>query len=211
MAGFCRLAFYHNIDNIGAELFEYEQFNLGGTHVAVINTVSVEEAEGNIKEAYDMFINNLGIIPKPLMMMSASPAIFEQQLQRINYYTEHPTLGFALLCHIRYLVSQNLNYRFCTDFNEHILKKQGLEDDDIRQMVADPTKSLLEEKDSAMLAFVVKAIKDPSANKAEEIKKLKEMGWEDRDLVDALAHGVNMIDHSIMMEVFQMDQDCLVD
>jgi hypothetical protein len=30
-------------------------------------------------------------------------------------------------------------------------------------------------------------------------------------LVDALAHGVNMIDHSIMMEVFQMDQDCMVD
>ena len=69
---------------------------------------------------------------------------------------------------------------------------------------------MLEEKDSAMLTFVVKAVKDPSSVKAEEIKKLKEMGWEDKDLVDALAHGANMIDHSIMMEVFQIDQDCMV-
>lgn len=178
--------------------------------MALINTVSPEQAEGTIKEAYDMFMKNLGVIPKPLEMMSASPAIFGHQLQRIKYYTDHPTLSFALLSHIRYLVSRNLNYSFCTDFNKHILKKQGLEDDDIHKMEADPTKSLLEEKDSAMLAFVVKAVKAPSSVQADEISRLKEMGWEDRDLVDALAHGVNMIDHSIMMEVFQMDQDCLV-
>ena len=179
--------------------------------MALINTVSPEEAEGEMKEAYDMFMKNLGIIPKPLEMMSASPAIFEHQLQRIQYYTDHPTLSFALLSHIRYLVARNLNYSFCTDFNKHMLKKQGLEDDDIHKMEADPTKSLLEEKDAAMLAFVVKAVKAPSSVQANEINLLKEMGWEDRDLVDALAHGVSMIDHSIMMEVFQMDQHCMVD
>ncbi|MEJ2023558.1 MAG: hypothetical protein P8Y00_00790 [Deltaproteobacteria bacterium] len=178
--------------------------------MALINTVSPEKAEGKMKEANDMLIKNLGIVPRPLEMMSASPAIFGQQLQRIQYYTNHPTLSFALLSHIRYLVAHNLKYSFCMDFNKHILKKQGLEDNDIYQMEADPTKSLLEEKDSAMLAFVVKAVKAPSSVKADEINRLKEMGWEDRDLVDALAYGVNMIDHSIMMEVFQMNQDCMV-
>ena len=178
--------------------------------MALIKTVSSEQAEGKMKEAFDMFIENLGVIPKPLEMMSASPVIFEQQLQRIQYYTNHPTLSFALLSHIRYLVAHNLSYKFCMDFNKLILKKQGLEDDDIKQIEADPTKSLLEEKESAMLAFVVNAVKEPSSVKAEEIEKLKAMGWEDNDLVDALAHGVNMVDHSIMMEVFQMDQDCIV-
>ena len=179
--------------------------------MALIDTVSPEKAEGKIKETYDMFMKNLGIIPRPMEMMSASPAIFEHQLQRIQYYTDHPTLSFALLSHIRYLVAHNLNYSFCMDFNRLMLKKQGLEDDDIYKMEADPTKSLLEEKDAAMLAFVVKAVKAPSSVQANEINLLKEMGWEDRDLVDALAHGVSMIDHSIMMEVFQMDQHCMVD
>jgi hypothetical protein len=177
--------------------------------MALIQTVSPEQAEGKMKEAFDMFMENLGVIPRPLEMMSASPAIMEQQLQRIHYYTNHPTLGFPLLAHIRYLVSRNLDYPFCLDFNRHILKKQGLEDADIQNLEADPSKSLLEKKDAAMLTFVVEAIKNPREDRTEEIKQLKAMGWEDQDLVDALAHGVNMIDHAIMMEVFQMNQDCI--
>ncbi len=178
--------------------------------MALIDTVAPDQAEGRMKEAYDMFMENIGIIPRPLEMMSASPAIFDHQLQKIHYYTNHPTLGFALLSHIRYLVSFNLDYSFCTDFNRFLLKKQGLEDDDIKQIEADPAKSMLEPKEAAMLAFVVKAVKEPGAVKAVEIKQLKEMGWQDSDLVDALAHGANMIDHSIMMQVFQMDQNCMV-
>lgn len=177
--------------------------------MALIRTVTPEQAEGRMKEAFDMFIGNLGVIPKPLLMMTASPAIFDQQLQRIEYYTNHPTLSFPLLTHIRYLVSHNLNYKFCSDFNKLILKKLGLADDEIRRLEAGPENALLEEKENAMLRFVVGAVRDPGVDRAEEIKQLKEMGWKDADLLDALSHGVNMVDHSIMMKVFQMDTQCL--
>jgi len=179
--------------------------------MALISTVSPQQAEGTIKEGYDMFMKNMGIIPKPMEMMSASPALFELQLRRIFYFSQHPKLSFALLAHIRYLVAHSLKYRFCMDFNRLILKKQGLSDEDIGKMEADPGQSLLEENDNAMLAFVVKAVKAPGSVTAEDIQGLRALGWEDRDMVDALAQGVSMIDHSIMMEAFQMDQDCLVE
>ncbi|MDY7035422.1 MAG: hypothetical protein SV375_04560 [Thermodesulfobacteriota bacterium] len=54
-------------------------------------------------------------------------------------------------------------------------------------MEADPTKSLLEEKESAMLAFVVRAVKAPGSVDADEVDWLKEIEWTDRDLVDALS------------------------
>ena len=111
---------------------------------------------------------------------------------------------------IRYLVAHNLDYRFCMDFNKHILKKQGLEEADIRKMEADPAQSLLEENERAMLAFVVKAVQAPGSVTAEDIDRLRELGWEDRDMVDALSQGVGMIDHAIMAQVFQMDQNCMV-
>jgi uncharacterized protein YciW len=107
-------------------------------------------------------------------------------------------------------VAHNLDYGFCMDLNKHILKKQGIEEADIRRMEADPAQSLLEENESAMLAFVVKAVKAPGSVTAEEIQRLKDLGWEDRDMLDALAQGVSMIDHAIMMQVFQMDQNCMV-
>jgi hypothetical protein len=164
--------------------------------MALINTVTPAKAEGIIKEGYDMFMQKAGIIPRPMEMMSASPALFELQLKRIHYFSTHPRLGFALLAHIRYLVAQRLEYRFCTDFNAYILKKVGVDDATFEKMKADPGACLLEDNDKAMLVFVMKAIKAPGSVTA-------------GDIVDALAQGVSMIDHSIMMQAFQMDQNCM--
>jgi hypothetical protein len=178
--------------------------------MALISTVSPEKAEGSIKEAYEMFMKNMGMIPRPLEMLSASPALFDIQLQRIRYFSKHPKLSFPLLAHIRYLVAHNLKYGFCMDFNRHMLKKQGIGDEDIRKMEDDPSQSLLEENESAMLAFVVNTVKSPGSVTAQDIKKLKDLGWEDKDIVDALSQGVSMIDHAIMMQAFQIDQNCMV-
>jgi hypothetical protein len=178
--------------------------------MALINPVAPEKAEGIIKEGYDIYMNRIGIIPRPLEMLSVSPALFELQLRRNQYFATHPTLSFSLLAHIRYLVARNLDYGFCMDLNKHILKKQGVEEADIRKMEADPLQSMLEENENALLAFVVKGVKNASTITKEEIQKLRDLGWEDRDMVDALAQGVSMIDHAIMMQVFQMDQNCMV-
>ena len=65
-----------------------------------------------------------------------------------------------------------------------------MEDDDIQQMEADPTKSLLEEKESAMLAFVVKAVKAPGSVETDEIIRLKRNCTHSRaDWIAASASG----------------------
>lgn len=178
--------------------------------MALIQTVQPENAEGIVKEGYEMFMKNIGIIPKPMEMMSASPALFELQFKRIQYFSTHPNLSFSLLAHIRYLVAHNLNYKFCMDFNKTILEKQGLEKSDIQKIETDPSQSLLEEKENALLAFVIKSVKKPGSVTENDIKQLRDLGWDDRDMVDALAQGVSMIDHSIMMEVFQIDPNCMI-
>lgn len=178
--------------------------------MALITTVEPEKAEGIIREGYEMFMKNVGTIPQPMQLMSVSPALFELQLQRIRYFGKHPRLSFALLAHIRYLASTTLDYGYCTDLNRHFLKKVGYDDDAIRVMEQDPSKSMLEEHESAMLDFVIRAMKKPASITAADIERLKELGYEERDMVDALAQGVGMIDHAIMMQVFQIDQHCLL-
>ncbi|MFH2059779.1 MAG: hypothetical protein ABIJ59_12875 [Pseudomonadota bacterium] len=178
--------------------------------MALIQTVQPENAQGVVKDGYDMFMKHIGIIPKPMEMMSVSPALFEQQLKRIQYFSTHPNLSFALLAHIRYLVAHSLNYTFCMDFNKVVLKKQGLEESDFQKIEADPSKSILEKNENAMLAFVIKSVKKPGSVTKEDIKQLRDLGWDDRDMVDALSQGVSMIDHSIMMQVFQIDPNCMI-
>ena len=179
--------------------------------MARLKTVPREEAEGIVKEGYELFMKHIGTIPKPLEMLSVSPVLFELQFRRIQYLSQHPKLSFSLLAHIRYLVAHNLSYRFCMDFNKDILKKQGLSDEDFKRMEEDPSQSLLEDHENALLDFVVKCVKDPASASSTDMENLRRMGWEERDLVDALSQGVSMIDHAIMMEVFQIDQSCRVD
>jgi len=40
--------------------------------MAIIQTVSHEAAEGEIKEMYDMMLENAGIVPAPMELASAS-------------------------------------------------------------------------------------------------------------------------------------------
>ena len=178
--------------------------------MALITTVAPEKAEGVIKEGYEMFLKNVGAIPQPMQLMSISPALFELQLKRIQYFSNHPRLSFALLTHIRYLAAQTREFVYCMDFNNHFLKKLGYDNDGIRAMEKDPGKSMLEEHESAMLDFVIRSMKQPGSIVPADIKRLKDVGWQERDMVDALAQGVGMIDHAIMMEAFQVDQDCMI-
>jgi hypothetical protein len=176
--------------------------------MAIIQTVTPEKAEGETKKIYDMMLKNVGVVPSPLQLASASPGILNLSWESIKYYSQHPTLGFALLSTIRFLVAEHLNFAFCTNFNKNILKKQGLSDKDIDKMTEDPLKAPLEDKEQALLGFVMKAIKSPDAVEKKDMDQLHDLGWTDRDILDALAHGTNMVGLSILMKTFKMDVVC---
>lgn len=176
--------------------------------MALIQTIEPEKAEGKIKEIYDFMQKNAGVIPAPLQLSSASPWMLDMVWQSIQYYTEHPNLGFGVLSTIRYLVAQQYNYAFCTNFNKNFLKLQGMTDDDIQKIEEDPMQAPLDDKDRAMVAFVMTAIKSPETVGQEDMDRLHELGWSDSDIMDALSHGTNMIGSSILMKTFKMDQAC---
>ena len=176
--------------------------------MALIQTVEPDQAEGQVKEVYDFMQQNTGVIPAPLQLASASPRMLDTAWQSIQYYSQHPTLGFGLLSSIRYLVAQEYDYTFCTGFNKNFLKMQGLTDEDIEKMEDDPLQTPLDDKDRAMVAFVMKAVKSPDAVEQPDMDQLHELGWTDSDILDALAHGTNMVASSILMKTFKMDQAC---
>ena len=176
--------------------------------MALIQTVDHEKAEGQIKEVFDTLQKTIGMVPAPMQLASASPGILNLSWQSLQYYSQHPALGFGLLCTIRYLVSQHINFAFCTSFNKNFLMRQGMAEEDIKKIEKDPSQAPLEDNERAMLAFVMKAIKTPDAVEKEDMDQLHEMGWVDRDILDALAHGTNMVGSSILMKTFKMDQTC---
>ncbi len=157
--------------------------------MALIQTVEPDKAEGQVKEIYDFMQQNAGVIPAPLQLASASPWMLDMVWQSIQHFFQHPNLGFGLLSSIRYLVAQQYDYAFCTAFNKNMLKMQGLSDEDIEKMEKDPLQAPLDDKDRAMVVFVMKAVKTPDAVEKEDMDQLHDLGWTDSDIMDALVHG----------------------
>ena len=176
--------------------------------MSLIQTVDPEKAEGDVKEIYDALTTNIGVIPSPMELASASPWMMKAMWQSIQHYSQHPNLGFGLLSTIRYLVAEKYDYVFCINFNKNFLKMQGMSDEDIQKTSQDPSQAPLDDKDRAMLTFVMNAIKAPGDATQADVDHLKSLGWKDSDMLDALSHATHMIGASIMMKTFKMDIAC---
>jgi alkylhydroperoxidase family enzyme len=172
--------------------------------MALLKTVNPKDATGIIAKVYSGLMKDVGVIPSPIEMMSASPGMFENHAQTIAYYMKHPTLNFELLTLIRFLVSPECNFNYCVGFNREILKRMGMEDQGLDQLQADPTQVPLEEKEKALLLFVIKAVKSPESTSQEDMNALRDLGWTDADIYDATFHGARMVAMSIMFNAFKM-------
>jgi len=167
----------------------------------LLKTVSPVEATGKIAEIYGIFPKKVGV-PVPLQLMSASQGMLERQIEIIKYYMSHPNLSFPLLAAIRFLCASECNYGFCINFNKHMLMAQGMTETDIEKMIHDPEAAPLEDKEKAMLKFVLFAVRSPNDVQPSDIEKLRNMGWADTDIYDAVTHGANMVGASIVNNAF---------
>lgn len=171
----------------------------------LIKTVSVDEAQGTIKQMYDVMLAKASMVPKPLQMMSASPGLFEIQSRTMGYFMEHPNLGFLLLAHIRLLVAFNHEYPYCIELNSGLVQQaQGLTDDELAALRSDPTLARLDAKDKAMLLFVVRATMSPEEVGADDVEGLRDLGWSDADVYDAVSYGAQMVSSGILFNTFKM-------
>jgi hypothetical protein len=175
--------------------------------MALINVVAPEQAEGELKQMYSMW-DAFGMVPLPFQMRSVSPSLLAIQQKYIAYYHAHPTLNLGLLSLIRMLVAEELQYHYCVRLNSQVLQSVGIaSDDQLGAIMADPASAPLEDKDKAMLLFVLKAVKTPEAVDQGAVENLKALGWTDGDMVDAVQHGANMVLDGIMFKTFKLDDE----
>ncbi len=56
----------------------------------------------------------MNTIPGPMELASASPWMIKNVWGSVQYFSQHPNLGFGLLSAIRYLVAKQSDFAFCT-------------------------------------------------------------------------------------------------
>lgn len=173
--------------------------------MALIQTVDLEAAEGQVKEVYDRLMETARTIPLPMKMMSASPDLLAVQIQGLAHFFRHPTLGGPLLGYIRLLVAHRFNYPYCVEFNSGLLQMlTEITDEQLDEVKADPSQALLDEKDKALLLFVLKSVTSPDDVNRQDLDALKALGWTEKDIFEAAHHGADMIRHGTLFKTFKM-------
>ena len=74
-------------------------------------------------------------------------------------------------------------------------------------MQADPTQAPLDEKQKALLLFILKACDNPHSVSAEDMDRLRSLGWSEVDIVEAVAQGARMVGTNIIFDTFKIDRE----
>jgi alkylhydroperoxidase family enzyme len=175
--------------------------------MALIQTTPPEKAEGKLAELYAELEQMFGKVPNNARMLGVSPAVLDNQLQIMEHYIGHPTLSTPFLAMVRMLISKSCQSAYCQNVNSRLLMKAGFTKEQIGAMQADITQAPLDEKHKALLLFVVKSCDDPHSITAEDVERLRALGWADVDMVDAVAHGARMVGTNIILDTFKIDPE----
>jgi len=175
--------------------------------MALVKTTPPEEAEGKLAELYAEVEQIFGKVPNNVRLLGVSPAILENQISLIGHYMGHPTLTTPLLATIRLLVSKACKSPYCQNLNTGLLLSAGVPKDQIAAMKTDPAQAPLDDKQKSLLLFVLKACDNPHSVVAEDVERLKGIGWSEVDIFEAVAHGARMVGTNIIFDTFKIDQE----
>jgi len=174
----------------------------------LISTIAPTSATGKVAEIYQQITQTFGHVPNAMQLYSSSPELLARQWAGVSYYLTHPTLDPALLAMIRMLVSKENQCDYCIGFNASLLINLfNFSQEQVLAMQKDPTQAPLEAKNKALLLFVLKAVSESLAVTAQDIQALKDQGWTDQDLLDAVAHGARNVAADITFNTFKILND----
>ena len=105
-----------------------------------------------------------------------------------KYLLDETTLSYDIKESIALLISVENGCKMCVDVHKSIAKMLGLSEDRIEQVLAGVESIDTDDKEKALLNFCIKASqKDNYKILKEEIDSLKEMGWSDVQVIEAVA------------------------
>ena len=175
--------------------------------MSLLNLIEKDDATGRVAEIYETMIKNMGFIPNAFKVYSPSEFVLDKQFANLGHYMRHKTLGGKLLAFIRLLVSEQEQCAYCVGMNSGILLQYGVLPEMLAGIKQDPSTAPLDEKELAMLLFVLNVVKNSNGIVQDDVDKLRNLGWSDTDILEAAYHGTSQIGADKIFNAFKIESD----
>lgn len=174
----------------------------------LIDTITPDQATGPIAEIYAEVKERFGYVPNAMQLDSQNPAQMARHWGSIKEILAYEGLSQRLFTTIRMLASEVERCEYCIQLNMGLLiEMEGLSQEQVQGIMADPSSAPLDEAEKALLRYVVKVLKDSNASRAEDIQVLRDQGLTDQQIYDALNHGAQQIASDIILNAFKVEPD----
>jgi uncharacterized peroxidase-related enzyme len=176
----------------------------------LLNTIHPQQAEGKTAEVYREIEGMFGFVPNAIRLNSINPGHMARHWEGIKEAIGHETLSDKLFTLIRLLLSEATQCDYCIGLNTSLLvQSHGMSLAEIAQVKQTLDAAPLDQKEKALLRFVMQGVSDSNSISADDIGALKQLGVSDREIFDALAHGAWHVANDVMINTFKVERDFL--
>ena len=181
---------------------------LFATDIALIKTVSPQDATGEVAKVYQEINATWKSIPNPIKLYSTNPQMLKNKFESYKLSGAHESVDGKFQTMIRMLVSKQHDCEYCVGLNEGMLINMfKVPVKDVMAMKKDPSLSPLPEKEKALLLFVLKATSDSKSTTKEDIENLRKLGWNDGEIFFATSYAADMVAFDILINAFKVQVD----
>ena len=173
----------------------------------LLNLIEKDQATGRVAEIYEAMINTMGFIPNAFKVFSPSSHVLDNQFGNLGYFMRHKTLSGKLLAFMRLLISEQEQCVYCVGMNSGILAQYGVLPEQIASIKQDPAKAPLDNKELALLLFVLKVVKNSNSIEQTDMDKLRNLGWSDTEILEATYHATTQVGVDMIFNAFKIESD----
>ncbi len=157
--------------------------------MAHIKLPEFEEMSPEIQEKARPIMEKTGQLGEIFKLIAMDEKIYNATDMMVQkYLLDETTLSYDIKEAIALLISKENGCKMCVDVHKGIAKMLGLSEERIEEILQGVDAISTDAKEKALLNFAIKASKkDNYKILKEEIEALKEMGWSDVQILEAVA------------------------
>lgn len=154
--------------------------------MARIKVVEESEATGDIQAAYEGARRQMGFVPSVIKLFSPWPEVFGLQQQVFQtVMLAQSALPNPVKEMIALVVSRANECAYCATHHGRFLVRYGVSEEVARQVGEDFRQAAVDAKTRQLLAYAHQLTTQPARTRDEDIEALRQVGWTDRQILEA--------------------------
>ena len=136
------------------------------------------------------------------MFASINPVRFKMFLEEITYVSNHLRINPDFFALLRFYVASKNQFSYCIGFNHALLLAKGYSMEQLSRLEVSSENLPLDQKHQSLFTEVIVALEEPSKFTVNTLDDLKELGWSDADIFDAVDHGAFLFKFSKILRSY---------